>query len=293
MKKSLNICIIFNPSAGSGRSQSVAESLAKSLRDKVAQVTLKQSSPELKTDAQLNHANLVIVAGGDGTMMQCLPFLIDLKLPVYMLPTGNESLFAREFNMSADTPSVISAIEKWKISKHHVGLINNTLFFTMVSLGLDSEVIEKISKFRKSGISRLGYIYPLLKAALLHKPPTISLSVDGEDKIINKSGFLIIANNSQYALGTAFVPEAESSHPSLCARFFPYKSTLSFFGWCIKSLYSLSIGYKTPPLMRGNKFSIKVHSPKSYPLQADGEFINSSNSANVLLGNKYLHVLHP
>lgn len=290
------IAIICNPISGKGRGCTVAAELQAALRARGYDVILAKTCQlidEAAVCAFLLGRELVIVAGGDGTLMHLLPTLARTAIPVYLVPTGNESLFAKEFSMSKNISDVLSAVEFGQVVKHAVGMVNNRMFFTMMSVGFDAQVVQQMSQLRTGTINHFSYLLPMFKTLLHHRPAKITVKVDDCEVVSNKSGFLIIANNEQYALGINFVPEASSLDSDLHARFIPYRRLVSLLFWTVKCRLRCRSFAETFPAIIGKTFVVSASGvSKGYPVQADGEYV-SQTPITVSINQRMISVLQP
>ena len=281
------IAILYNPISGAGRAKQRAEQWADLLRNGNFSVVLVEARNA--SGAQIaGSADLVVVAGGDGTLQRLLPELAEAQVPVYMLPAGNESLFAREFGMSGNAADLLLAIEQGKISSYWLGSVNGSFFHTMVSIGFDADVICRIAKSRHSPIGHIGYLRPAIAAALIHRAPEITLTVDGVRVMENQRGLLIIARTSQYALKLGLVPEAGAFEKKLFARFFPYRLAPQLLYWAVRSKLQDFTRAANLPVFSGDCFDVVAG---DHPMQADGEPAGTAPS-RVVRSEGCLQVLH-
>lgn len=285
--------VIYNPQSGSGKAKRTANAVCDKLKVHGIEVVLRASSREYEAneiDTFLKQFDFVMVAGGDGTMMGLLQPLARAGTPVFMLPSGNESLFARVFRMRSRADSVLAALRKPLLSRHHFGLVNGRPFFTMMSLGYDSEVIRYIDSYRRGPIRHAGYILPGLYCLFHHCSPQITLRADGIPVLEAQKGYLIIANNKEYAGKLGLVPEADSRHDLLHARFFPGHNRLNVIRWLIKIALGRKVNLAGTRLFQAKEFELQ-NTNGDYPMQADGESVGMS-PAVVNISQKQICVLH-
>lgn len=290
-RKSVGIC--YNPIAGKGRAVTQSKDLAGFLEQKGFSVSLECSDAEgdrQKVKSLAQSVDVLVVAGGDGTLLRMLPGLIECETPIYMLPVGNESLFAREFAMSSTSEEIAETFQNGIISRHSVPTCNGNPFFSMASVGFDSCVIQRVATLRKGPIRHRGYLRSILTELSNHTPPCLSVYVDGECVVKSARGFVIAANNKQYALGIRFVPEADSSRSNLTVRFFPYRNVFGLISVAVSRACGCSIDQARCPVFSGQEIRIETESSELYPVQADGEFLGETP---VLLAaqNHWLNVL--
>lgn len=292
---SLHIGISYNPISGRGASYRTAKGVDACLRRLGMQTTMCDSDvfrSSQPASCPLADVDYLLIAGGDGTLMAALDWLSRSRVPVYMLPTGNESLFARQFGMTRDPSGVIRCIQRGVVGEHLLADVRGRLFFTMASVGLDSEVVRALAAKRTGTIRRWSYVMPAMKCMVGHRAPRLSLHVDGQQTIRQQEGFLIVANTPQYALRTAYVPEAASTERRLCARFFPYRTTWGYLRFSLPLVNGIKDPPAAYPLIRGERFDIRVEQDRAYPVQADGEHVGTT-PAVVARSDRTLRVLTP
>lgn len=259
-----SIALIVNPIAGRGAAARVGTELAERLMKAGFATT---SEVTAKTTG-------VVTLGGDGTVRRMLPDLLARRIPLYAAPLGNENLFSRELKHRADAESIVSSLLSGEAEDVHLGRIGAELFTTMLSIGLDSEVVKSISGRRTSPIGTKGYLAPTIRAALKHTPPRITLTVDGIQVLSGEQGLVVIANTRQYARGLCPVPEADPRGMNLRARFFPAAS-LAFYLRLVPNLLARSpipLGCSRP--FAGERFELQTQTP--FAVQADGDFYGST-----------------
>lgn len=289
------LLIVFNPIAGSGKGSALTERYRNSLERvgyHVAIVESRANYSDAEADSLLAQRDAVIVVGGDGTLQTLLPHLARLKKPVYMLPAGNESLFAREFGMVAEMKPLEQALAQGLLSPCYFGYAGKRPFFHMASVGFDADVVFRISQTRRGPIGHSGYFLPTLATFFRQTPPRITLKVDGAPKLSGERGFLIVANTPAYAARMLFVPEADSKSPLLYARFFPLESTVGFALLALQSRFSKATNWPSCQLYKGREFVVSTDNLEGVPTQADGDYAGQT-PITISKGNNQILVCLP
>lgn len=295
-QKLRRIGIVFNPISGKGLAQRRATELAQEIKAtglELAFILEATTADSLSAEIANSQSDLLVVCGGDGTLQHALPALVARGIAVYLLPCGNESLFARDFNMCSEPQKVLAAIHAERIERHFVARVGERYFFTMLSVGFDSLVIKALALSRRGTVSHLKYLRPILLAACSHRAPRVNLTLDGKEVLHAVEGYLIVANTAQYALGIPFVPEATSSVPILHIRFFPYRSVFNFILLAIR----LRLGANAPKdalSFSGNNVEISCVTatglPDEYPVQVEGEYLGSTPQ-HIDIGQTAINIL--
>ncbi len=246
-------------------------------------------------------SDLVIIIGGDGTVRKMLGIINKAEKPVYVIPGGNESLFARTYSMTARSDDLLRTIAAGSCLQQYYGLISGQSikgkkpFFNMASMGLDSLTVKNIGK-RKGPLNDSIYVWHGLRALCALHHPTVSVDVDGQSVIDRKSGYIIVANSSAYAKNLQLVPAANPSKNELVAGFLPgarHQHEL------IKAIKILQHKPAKLPMQyfSGKKIACTLHD-HSYPLQVDGDYfrnrdIEADNTVEFTISKKPIHVLIP
>ncbi|SDX92982.1 diacylglycerol kinase family protein [Nitrosomonas sp. Nm33] len=276
------VLIIFNPISSAGNTESLAHEYGEFLANHGIAVEVSESKKKMKSykllETDITGHDLLVVIGGDGTVRKLLPLLSKTDTPVYMVPGGNESLFARSYGMSANTEDLLQAITNGRCLEQFYGLISGNgiqgekPFFIMASMGFDSLTVKQIGK-RIGPINDSTYVRCGFNALVSLHHPTVTAYIDGQTVIDRKSGYVIVANSSAYARNLQLVPTANPSVKKLVLGFLPGAKHQHEL---IKALRMLQHKPAGLPLQyfSGESISLTLHDP-SYPLQVDGDYFRN------------------
>lgn len=276
------VLIIFNPISSAGNTETLAYEFGEFLTHHGIDVEVCESEKKMKSykriAADIAMRDLLVVVGGDGTVRKLLPLLSKTDTPVYVVPGGNESLFARSYGMSANAEDLLQAVAHGKCLEQFYGLISGNgiqggkPFFIMASMGFDSLTIKQIGK-RKGPINDSTYVWCGLSALVSLHHPTVTISIEGQTVIDHKSGYIIVANSPAYARNLQLVPGASPSVNELVIGFLPGARRQHEL---IKTLRMLQHKPAGLPLQyfSGRNISLTLHAP-SYPLQVDGDYFRN------------------
>ncbi len=276
------VLIIYNPISSAGNTYVLANKLATSLTYHGINVEVCESEKRMKgykrISEKITTSDLVVVVGGDGTVRKLLNTLNKREKPIYVIPGGNESLFARSYNMSANPDDLLGAITSGKCLQQYYGLISGKdiqgrkPFFSMASMGLDSLTVKSIGK-RTGPLNDSIYAWHGLKALFSLHHPVVTVNVDGQNVIDCKSGYIIVANSSAYARNLLLVPTANPSTDKLVIGFLPEATRKHELIKTLKILQRKPAGL---PLQyfSGKEISLTLHDAP-YPLQVDGDYFRN------------------
>jgi diacylglycerol kinase (ATP) len=276
------ILIIYNPISSAGNTESLSRKLGTVLAGHGKNVEVCPSEKKMKGYTRIEDniaaSELVVVVGGDGTVRKLLGLINKTGTPVYAIPGGNESLFARSYAMSTDTGDLLQAIASGICLQQFYGVISGKgirgekPFFHMASMGLDSLTVKNIGK-RKGPLNDSIYLWHGLKALCALHHPTVSVSVDGQPVVDHGAGYIIVANTSAYAKNLQLVPSANPSKNELVAGFLPGARPQHEL---VKAMRILQRKPANLPMQyfSGKHITCTLHD-KAYPLQVDGDYFRN------------------
>jgi YegS/Rv2252/BmrU family lipid kinase len=110
--------------------------------------------------ANIDHADLVIAAGGDGTMALVAGKLIGSEIPLAVLPLGTGNLLAQELKIPINLDKALSLIiaETSKIIKMDTIKVKDRHCLLNVSVGITPRVMKKTGSEEKQRFGIFAYI---------------------------------------------------------------------------------------------------------------------------------------
>ena len=102
--------------------------------------------------------DLVILAGGDGTMNAAAEALLERQLPLGILPTGTGNDLARTLGIPTDLAQAAAAIVDGRQRRIDLGRVNQKHFFNAASIGLAAEVTRHHTAERKRRLWLFAYV---------------------------------------------------------------------------------------------------------------------------------------
>ncbi len=272
--KCKNIAIVVNPRAGKGLAVEMVKRISADLVKESCVVTLYDSQLEYEeafvTD-MLEGKDALLIAGGDGTILQLLAALRRSRIPLYMLPCGNQSLAAGLFHMNGSSQEILACLRRGEAEEHFLASVNGRPFLHMCSLGFDSSVVDLVHKNRKGPVGNIAYVKAGLSSFFSFRDPRIEVQLDGEPWISGKRGFLFVANSRMYACGTNPMPEASTLVKDLEIGFLEDMSLTDYLAWAGAGMFSSSVKFKWTKRSKATRVEITVPDYPAYPIQVDGD----------------------
>lgn len=273
----MSIVLVGNTKSGRGIATRLFERFADRLRAEGHPVTpLTLNDPRFPADARFDGhrfrgARTLVAFGGDGTVNAITDAAIRTSTPIYHVPCGNENLVARRYRMDRTPETLLKALGRFHIMHSDLGLAAGRRFLIMATIGPDARVIQRLHNTRTKALGHLAYLEPIAREALSPYLPRMTVAVDGRTLVNDRPGWLIIANDREYAARLNFAPLAGPANRSLTAVFLPATSLADCFKWVATARVRRHI--KDPRCITAAGSSITLHTRDAAPIfQLDGEY---------------------
>lgn len=205
--------LVVNPVAGTRSKRGLHEIVAERLAGSDIAVTTKFTEGQghasaLAASAVRDGFNLVVAAGGDGTVNEVANTLSGTVVPLGIIPLGSGNGLARSLGIPQDIGEAINIIERNNVVRCDRGLVNGLPFYCTFGVGFDAAVSEKFATMKRRG--RTTYVRSVLREFLNYKSQPYAISIGG--KVITERAFLIaVCNASQYGNNAYIAPQAKLS----------------------------------------------------------------------------------
>lgn len=194
--------LFVNPRSGSGRPS--AEELVREAEARGIDVHVLGEGDDLDTLARETDADVVGMAGGDGSLAAVAAVALERDLPFVVVPFGTRNHFARDLGLDRGDPvAALDAFVDGDERRVDVGRVGDRLFLNNVSLGDYADLVHRREhhRRRRDALARARAFWILLRDR--GNPPV--LAVDGEEI----SARIVLVGNNAYSLDVLSVGERE------------------------------------------------------------------------------------
>jgi YegS/Rv2252/BmrU family lipid kinase len=138
--------------------------------------------------------DLIVAAGGDGTVSAVANGLIGTQAKLGIIPLGTTNVLARELGVPLDLPACCAllsgphqtlAIDAMKLGSTH--------YFTQIGIGVDAMMIRDTTIARKKSLGILAYLWTAMTGLVSFQSRRISISADGH-KLRPRALQVVLAN---------------------------------------------------------------------------------------------------
>lgn len=272
----MRTCVIFNPAAKGDK----ARHFRRHLDEFASRCTFKltagpNDARRLATEAVEEGAQVVVAAGGDGTVNEVLNGIGDAangfeRACLAVLPLGTVNVFARELSLPRKLEAAWQTVLSGRETRIDLPCVDvpdqpPRYFAQLAGAGLDARAVELVDWSLKKKVGPLAYVYAGLKA-LLRSPSTIT--VTGANETLTGQ-LVLIGNGRLYGGDYQLFPEADSSDGLLEICVFPKVNWFTLMRCGPELLLCHKVPKSQVRVMRAA--SVTLRSAEDTPFEVDGE----------------------
>jgi diacylglycerol kinase (ATP) len=274
-------CVIFNPAAKGNK----ARRFRRHLDEVGAQCELKQTAAvedarRLAAEAVREGFELVVAAGGDGTVNETLNGIAEVqdglqRTRLGVLPLGTVNVFARELGIPLRFEPAWQTLLQGRetlvdlpvVEYRQNGEARRRHFAQLAGAGLDARAIELVDWSTKKKVGPLAYVVAGFKA--LFRPASNITITDGERTAAGQ--LVLIGNGRLYGGEFRIFPRADLRDGLLEVCVFPRANWLTL----LRCAAPLLLRGRLPPAVaaRFQSGSFTLAGTPPAPLEVDGELI--------------------
>lgn len=224
--------LVHNPAAGSG--QPTAEALLEILDEAGFSTTYCSSKSDDFDEALAQPADMVIVAGGDGTVAKVARSLSDRKTLLGVLPLGTANNVARCLGITGKAETLVPGLRGAPVRRLDIGKAagpwGTVHFLESVGWGALAKAVDsdgpKLPKHERIKKGRELFAKILAEA----KPQHVKLVIDG-DEIGGEFIFVEVLNLGMTGPRVLISPSAEPGDQLLDVVYLPAERRQEMIGW--------------------------------------------------------------
>jgi len=254
------------------------------LTEKRGDATAEASSFDLTT------ADLVLAAGGDGTLNEVVNGMAGRGIPLAFLPLGTANVMALEMGVPTNIAAACRIALEGVAQPVWLAEVGGYKFLMMAGIGFDAAAVETVNSRLKRKTGKFAYMVAGLRALCTFRPEPFTLQTDTGDCI--QAWHAIISNIRLYGGRFVMAPQAGLDKPGLVACIVDHPGRLALLLFWLRILFQGHLigpvrrveagefhlsGLKSPVQIDGDEFSVTPVSLKSLAGQLELIFPRSKN----------------
>jgi diacylglycerol kinase (ATP) len=264
----------------------ILPALTESFKVEVFETKSRNDATLLASKAAEKKFDVIVAAGGDGTVHQVLNGMLQsnetrVDLPsLGIIPIGSGNDFARALNLTANKENIIRLLQnnqpkkidvgKVSFRKSHEGEESFRYFLNEVDIGMGPEVVKKVDASDRPFGAAVAYYMAIISTFASFKPFLAKVKTptwNWEGKVRT----LAIANGNYYGHGLCISPDAKPDDRKFGTFICSAVSVLDF----IRYSNDLKKGkyVRIPEISYNEAEVIELSSPNPCVVEADGEIL--------------------
>lgn len=270
--KAPRVLVIFNPVAGIRRKLQF-EHVLDALEEKGCRVLTKPTGKRGDAEAFAaaitpDEVDVVVAAGGDGTINEVLNGLQGSPIPFGIIPLGTANVLAAEVGLMLDADHVAETIANGEPTDIYLGSVNDRVFITMAGAGFDAHVVAGVGSKLKRWLGKGAYVWRSLVELFAFPFGYYDVTIDG----VNLRAASVVVCNAHFYGGTfTCAPDARLHDGTLHVCLFRKPGALSAMRYAL----GLGLGrlhtFDDVDVIVGQR--VEVGGTRPEPIQGDGDIL--------------------
>ena len=212
----------------------------------------------------------MVAAGGDGTIAEVANGLMGTGTRLGIIPLGTANVFAQELGLPFAPRRVAAALAFGRIRRLWPGLARGPagerLFVQMLGVGLDAQVVHRLSAPLKRRLGRGAYVVQTLRELSRYRFTPLDLRLDG---VASSVASVIVSKGRLYAGHYTLAPAARPDQPGFTVAVFRHGGVLPALAY--GAVLPLNLLPHAPGVRFLKASHIEIGASSAIPAQADGD----------------------
>jgi YegS/Rv2252/BmrU family lipid kinase len=193
------VLLIYNPVAGQDDDGAARQKIEERMKEKnwkldVYETTGEEVLADIVRERSEQDVDLVIVAGGDGTVAGVASGLVKTKIPLAIVAGGSGNIVAQELRIPTDVDEALDLVTGEHEYRDIDALcLGSSYYFLTVSIGMSTRVMRDTKREQKRRFGFFAYVYNGLSSLSGIKLRHFRLDVDGQ-KLSGWASEILVVN---------------------------------------------------------------------------------------------------
>lgn len=200
----MNAAVIINSSAGAEKSEENARLIRDAFKelDTDCEVHILAGSEIESTVKKIIESgiDILIAAGGDGTVSSIAGILAGGKTPLGVLPCGTLNHFAKDIGIPMDLSEAVKVTVNGKATLVDTAEVNGIRFINNSSIGLYPSIVkDRVAEQEQHSRSKLSALF-FAFICTFKRFPLYSVEIKTDDKLIKLKTPIVFVGNNRYII---------------------------------------------------------------------------------------------
>lgn len=282
LASTVKLLVILNPVAGQGDAEKTQSTITEFLDSRDFDYELRATEGDgdaLKWAREAENVALVIVAGGDGTVMEAMSGMVENPhpIPLAQLPLGTANLLARALSIPTNLDDALELATTTGVTvSMDVGyLVSHERYFMIIAgSGWDAMLIADATREMKDKLGFFAYVISGIKNLFKLHSSHIRVEIDGQVENFHADSVAVINIGEIHGSGVAIGDEVSPHDGKLDLAIASTRGSLGIFRLLWRIL-TKSFG-NSDELKYFTAAHLKVSAQPALKLEIDGEVIGET-----------------
>lgn len=239
--------------------------------------------------ALAERVDVVIAAGGDGTVRAVAQGLQNSGIALSLLPSGTGNLLAANLGLGGDPATGVQVALDGGRRRIDVGTIEDRCFVVMAGMGFDAQMLEGTSETAKKAVGWLAYVGGALKH-LRDRPMRVRIRLDDGPPMPRRPRSVIVGNVGRLQGGVRLLTEAEPDDGKFDVAIL---SPSNLRHWISLGLGVILRRPRAPLMETFTAERVTIVSNRRQPRQLDGDLIDPGRTLRIGMRRRALLLCVP
>lgn len=270
--------LIVNPLSRRTVGERGVRRIEKKLRDgglvvETRTVSRSGDARRLAARARDESCDLVVCAGGDGTINEAVNSIAGSEVRLGILPMGTGNVLAWELGIPLNPFNACRILTRGRAKRIDLCKANETYFTCMAGVGFDAQVVRELAPQFKELLGPAAYPLSGLRTLLHYDLPELEVEIDGSGEKI-RCYALIICNSRRYGGRFKVCPDAVIDDGVMDIMLLHKRNINELFRFCVSVLIDQPASCSGVICRRAA--AALVRSGKSVPVHSDGDIVGTT-----------------
>lgn len=198
MTSSSRVFVVLNPMAGSSAADTIRAALEKYFGGHDTHLEIYETTGQegrlgpMVAETARKGFDLMIAAGGDGTIAEVADGLVGTGIPLGIIPVGTANVLARELGLPLDVDAAVSLLAGPHATRTLDAMrLDDRHFVLQIGIGIDALMIRDTSRTVKRRFGRIAYLWTACTRVVGFQPRRFLLDIDGKRHKLRASQVLL------------------------------------------------------------------------------------------------------
>jgi diacylglycerol kinase (ATP) len=223
-------------------------------------------------------ADLILVAGGDGTINEAVNGMVHSEVPLGILPAGTANVLANELGIGQSMERAAEVLVRSTSERVALGLISSEIgsgrqdlrrhFLLMAGAGLDAEIVHHLNQRMKETFGKVAYwIGGFSKVG--RRIPEFTVLADGREY---RASFALLSRVRNYGGDLEIAPTISLLDDEFEMVLFEGESSLGFLKYMLAVVVHQQQTMRGITILRTRQAEFSAPADSKIHVQVDGEY---------------------